>query len=121
VGRNDSCDTATTISNGTIRASISPYADIDVYSFQGTVGKAVEIETYAQRLDAGIYLDTLLELLDASCLQLSNNDDFGSNSLDSFISYGPLPYSGTYYIRVTDVRGDGRPDFPYELHLSGAE
>ena len=32
-----------------------------------------------------------------------------------------LPYTGTYFIRVRDFRGDGRPDLIYELSLSGAD
>jgi len=41
LGRNDTCSAATPISNGVIRASLSPYGDIDVYSFQGTAGAGV--------------------------------------------------------------------------------
>jgi hypothetical protein len=128
LGRNDTCPTATPLSNGVIRASISPYGDIDVYLFQGTAGQQVTIETYAQRLtiygDPGstdIFLDTFLELLDSNCNQLTYNDDIDPGVLlDSLISNYTLPYTGTYYIRVSDLRGDGRPDFIYELHLSGA-
>jgi hypothetical protein len=129
LGRNDTCNTATPISNGILRASISPYGDVDVYSFQGTAGNTVTIETYAQRLtiygdptSVDIYLDTFLELLDSNCSQLDYNDDIilGTN-VDSLISNYVLPYTGTYFIRVSDLRGDGRPDFIYELHLSGAD
>ena len=92
----------------------------------------MEIETYAHRKLSGgsspvtfivdVYLDTYLELLDSSCERLEYNDDIvrGDNT-DSLISDYVLPYTGTYYIRITDLRGDGRPDFPYELHLSGAD
>ena len=34
---------------------------------------------------------------------------------------GDGKYDGTYYIRVSDLRGDGRPDFIYDLSLSGAD
>jgi hypothetical protein len=128
IGRNDSCATATPAANGVIRASISPYGDIDVYSFLGTAGNRVTIEIFSRRLDlysqsAGtdIFLDSFLELLNSGCSQLANNDDisFGDN-VDSLIADYTLPYTGTYYIRVSDIRSDGRPDFIYELHLSGA-
>jgi hypothetical protein len=126
LGRNDTCATATPIGNGVIRASISPYGDIDVYSFNGTAGSAATIETFAQRLllygdptSRDIFLDTYLELLDSSCRQLASNDDLDPGiTQDSLISF-TLPYTGTYYIRVSDFRGDGRPDFIYDLHLSG--
>jgi hypothetical protein len=132
LGRNETCSTATPISNGVIRASISPYGDIDVYSFQGTAGQKVTIEIYAQRLDIygdgvsdrDVYLDSFLELLDSSCSQLTYDDDIGTVNgtyiQDSLISNFTLTYTGTYYIRVSDLRGDGRPDFIYELSLSGA-
>jgi hypothetical protein len=128
LGRNDTCSAATHVSNGVIRASISPYGDVDVYSFEGTAGSSVTIEIYAQRLilygdstSTDVFLDSFLEILNSSCVQLTYNDDIslGSN-LDSLISNYQLPYTGTYYIRVSDLRADGRPDFIYELHLSGA-
>jgi len=119
--RNDSCETATPISNGLIRASISPYGDVDVYSFRGTAGAPIQIETIAQRLDVNNHLDTFLELLDARCQRLHSNDDLETgDSLDSFISTF-LPADGAYYIRVSDSSGGGRPDFPYQLRLSGAD
>ena len=31
------------------------------------------------------------------------------------------PTTGTYYVHVADLRGDGRPDLLYELSLSGAD
>ncbi len=128
LGRNETCSIAAPISSGTIRASISPYGDIDVYSFQGTAGNQITIQTYAQRLTlysgsttTDNFLDSFLELLDASCGQLTYNDDISSGNItDSLISGYQLPYTGTYYIRISDLRADGRPDFIYELNLSGA-
>jgi hypothetical protein len=129
LGRNDTCATATPLGNGVIRASISPYRDIDVYSFHGTAGNFAAVETYAQRLalngdpnSRDVFLDTYLELLDSSCNQITFNDDLNPGSVqDSLISNQQLPYTGVYYIRTSDFRSDGRPDFIYELHLSGAD
>jgi len=128
LGRNDTCTAGSTagttvISNGAIRASLSPYGDIDVYSFQGTAGAKVTIETLGQRLGGApqvIFTDTVVELLDTSCNLLTFNDDIEPGLLDSRIQDFTLPYTGTYYIRVRDFRGDGRPDLIYELLLSGA-
>lgn len=133
MGVNDFCTSGTTdgttqISNGQIRASISPYGDIDVHSFQGTAGAQVTIEIFAQRLDLDgdsatrdSYLDSILELLDSNCTQLTFNDDIDPGVVqDSLIENYALPYSGIYFIRVRDFRGDGRPDLIYELSLSGA-
>ena len=128
LARNETCSTATPISNGVTRASISPYGDVDVYSFHGTAGHQVTIEIFAQRLvlygdpsSRDVYLDSFLELLSASCTQIAYNDDIDPGVMqDSLISNFTLTDTGTYYIRVSDLRGDGRPDFIYELHLSGA-
>jgi hypothetical protein len=89
----------------------------------------VTIEIYAQRLDIygdgaddrDVYLDSFLELLNSSCNQIAFDDDIDNGVLqDSLIQDFVLPATGTYYIRVSDLRGDGRPDFIYDLHLSGA-
>ena len=136
IGRNDFCTSGSTagttqISNGTIRASLSPYGDVDVYSFQGTAGNSVTIETFAQRLDLdGIpatrdsQADTILELLNGNCSQITFSDDIIMVDMqDSLIQNFTLPSSpgGLYFIRVRDFRGDGRPDLLYELSLMGAD
>ncbi len=120
-------DVATPISNGRLRASISPFGDVDVYSFHGTADSQVTVETFAQRLDLfgnsarASYLDSVLEVLDGSCNQLSVNDDINPGVVQDSRVQGTLPSTGTYYIRVRDLRGDGRPDLIYELSLSGAD
>jgi len=136
LGRNDFCTSGSTagttqISNGTIRASLSPYGDVDVYSFQGTAGHQVTIETFAQRLDLDgnsatrdSQADTILELLDGSCSQITFSDDIIMVDMqDSLIQNFTLPSSpgGLYFIRVRDFRGDGRPDLLYDLSLTGAD
>jgi hypothetical protein len=155
LGRNDgvctagTSDQATAISNGTIRASISPYADIDVYSFRGTQGAQVDIEIFARRLQLGTvlngtpsYLDSMMELLKSDCTPIAFNDDIDAGVIqDSRISVSSTPFpspcasspcadiqpptslptTGTYYIRIRDFRGDGRPDMVYDLTLSGAD
>lgn len=118
---------ATAISNGRLRASISPFGDVDVYSFQGKAGSQISIETFAQRLilfNDGVrdsWMDSVLELLDSNCGQLAVNDDINPGVIQDSLLQGTLPSTGTYYIRVWDLRGDGRPDLIYELSLSGAD
>ena len=131
IGRNDVCDptTASVISNGTIRASISPYGDIDVYSFHASAGAHIFAEIKAQRLSlygdptsTDIFLDSFLEILDSNCARLGYNDDLEPGIVkDSAISNFYIPQTGTYYMRISDVRGDGRPDYIYALQLSGAD
>jgi hypothetical protein len=126
-GRNDTYTNATPISNGVTRASISPYGDIDVYSFQGTKNSTITAEIYARRLvlngdpaSTDVFLDSFLEILNSSGTMVAYNDDISSTSVDSLINY-KLASTGTYYIRVSDLGGGGRPDFIYELRLSGAD
>ena len=147
-------DIPTAISNGVLRASISPYGDIDTYTFTLTeTASNLTIETFAQRLDIGNnlnvrsdFLDTVLELLDSNCQVVALNDDATftpTHVQDSKIVAGPVPFPtsnasdpnynpadkpaptslapGTYYIRVRDYRGDGRPDLVYDLSVSGIE
>jgi hypothetical protein len=134
LGGNNTCSPGTTvgttaISNGRIRASISPYGDIDVYSFHGTASAQVTIEIFAQRLDLDgdpntrdSQLDSVIQLLSSGCSQLTFNDDIDPGIIqDSLISNFTLPSTGTYFIVVRDFRGDGRPDLIYELSLSGAD
>lgn len=154
LGRNDNItacggtDIATPIPNGTLRASISPYGDVDTYTFTLTQPATnLSIDTFAQDLDIGNnllvrsdFLDTVLELLDINCNVVALNDDLvlGVHT-DSEIQIGPTPFPtsppsnsadkaapttlppGTYFIRVRDYRGDGRPDMPYDLTVSGIQ
>jgi hypothetical protein len=145
LGRNDQVcispgvpgpDAATPISNGTLRASISPYGDIDTYTLTLTQTTTnLNIETFAEKLNIGNnlvvrsdFLDTVLELLDSSCNLVTLNDDqvLGVNT-DSLIQIGPTPFPtsppsnsadfaaptslppGTYYIRIRDYRATAAP------------
>jgi len=127
-GFNDTCQEAVTLDNERITASLSPYGDLDVYSFEGTQGNLVTIETFAERLELDFdsmavpsFADTVVELLDSKCAPLKLNNDLESGmSIDSLIQNFPLPTTGKYFIRVRDFRGDGRPDLIYDLQLSGA-
>ncbi|MBN2338303.1 MAG: IPT/TIG domain-containing protein [Acidobacteria bacterium] len=130
-GRNDSCGptTASPISSGVVRASLSPYGDVDVYRFQAGAGARITAGIRAQRLSLygdptspDVFLDSFLEILNGDCARMTYNDDLELGVvLDSQISDFYISTAGTYYLRVSDLRGDGRPDFIYELELSGAE
>lgn len=149
LGRNDSPATATAISNGTFRASISPYSDPvegpafpdnDYYALTANPGAIVTLETTADRLRPASPLDSVIELVDAGGNRFATcrpgNDDFGafdrdclnddfdwSNTLDSKLQF-QVPGTGTdpvtFYVRVLDWRGDARPDYVYDLLVSGA-
>jgi hypothetical protein len=148
-GRNDSIATATPISNGTFHASISPYSDpvdgpavpdSDYYVLTANPGAAVTVETMADRLVPASPMDSVIEIVDAegnrfvSCRpggdtygsfsQLCLNDDFDSyNTLDSKLYFQVPGSSGTpvtFYVHVLDWSGSARPDYVYDLVVSGA-
>ncbi len=131
-GRNDSIATATPISNGEVVASISPSGhpntvfapDQDYYVVQTTAPSSITVELLA--VSGGI--DTVIELVDAGGARLQTcgptfdaecmNDDRQPGNLDPLLQVqtgGPA----TFYIRVVEWRGDGRPDLRYRLILSG--
>ena len=136
--------------SGPIAASISPYADEDFYSFQATAGATITVEITARRLASPSQLDSAIEIQDSAGSRPTNlcrspdrpidlvnfreddntpllfddecvNDDLSLGTiLDSRLEFQPSA-TGTYYIRVVDLRGDGRPDLIYDLTLSGAD
>jgi hypothetical protein len=149
LGRNDSPATATPISNGTFRASISPYADPvagpanpdhDYYQLTANPGAVVTIETMARRLTPQSFLDTVVEIVDADGNRFTTcrtpdvpyanydqpclNDDLNLGILqDSHLEF-QAPSEGTspvmFYVHVFSFNGSARPDYVYDLIVSGA-
>ena len=147
--RNDSPATATPISNGTIRASISPYADPasgpanpdqDYYALTANPGSFVTVDTngYAS-VSPGSPIDTVIEIVNASgsrfstCAGLEDplgpfnqpclNDDESPTNLDSFLKFKVPGTPGTpltFYVHVLDWGGNARPDYLYDLVITGA-
>lgn len=149
LGRNDTWLDAVPISNGTLRASISPYGDEDFYAIQVSAGAIVAIEIIARRLTPQSFLDSVLELRDSADLRpmTCKSPDQPRNPINPFIVNDPTPddfddlcvcddidlgviqdsrfefqptVGGTFFIRLLDFRGDGRPELIYDLRLSGA-
>jgi hypothetical protein len=147
LGRNDSIATATPISNGLFHASLSPFADPidgppnpdnDYYQLTANPGTVVTVETLADRLSAPSPADTVIEILDASGARFSTcrigagypfnepcmNDDIRQGSeMDSRLEFQVPGTSGdpvTFYVHVLDWSGSARPDFLYDLQVSGA-
>lgn len=131
-GRNDSIATATPIGNGTIVASISPSGhpntvfapDQDYYVVQTTAQSTITVDLSA--VSGGV--DTVIELVDSTGTRLQAcgptfneecmNDDRQPGNLDSLLE-AQIGGPATFYIRVVEWRGDGRPDLRYRLLLSG--
>jgi hypothetical protein len=148
IGRNDTVTTATTIGNGLIAASISPYidppptpvaGDSDYYKLISLSGATVHVETFAQRSYSINPLDTVLEIVDGNNVRFSTcrlpgntgtifnspcvSDDIPNPpTLDSALDFqvgGATNTATTFYVHVLDWRGDARPDMNYQLSVSG--
>jgi len=149
LGRNDWIATATPISNGTFRASISPYADPisgpaypdnDYYVLTANPGATVTVETVAGRRLPESPLDSVIEIVDSAGARFNTcrapdypygpynlpclNDDIDLGYiLDSKLEF-QVPGTGsepvTFHIHVLDWSGSARPDFIYDLSIFGA-
>jgi hypothetical protein len=146
-GRNDEPATATPISNGTFRASISPYADPvagpanpdhDYYQLTAAPGTVVTIETMARRLVPESFLDSVIEIVDIDSNRFTTcrtpNGTFDLPCLNDDIQLGvvqdsqlefKIPDNGTatpvtFFVHVFSFNGSARPDYVYDLIVSGA-
>jgi hypothetical protein len=95
-----------------------------VYSFEGLEGDVVTITMIdTSRNDT---LDPMVILLDEDLLEITRNDDSGSDELpdrfDSLIDHYELPSDGTYYIVATrfgEFSGTGEGEFELALEEGG--
>lgn len=100
LGRNDSIGTATTLSNGTFAASISPSGnpnttlapDIDVYRVTANAGAIVTINVLGPGLSPPTSLDPVLEIVNAGNVRFANNcRDPGDDSVPLPITQDATP------------------------------
>jgi hypothetical protein len=100
---------------------ISEPDDFDFYAITATQGESIRIEIVADRI-FGTALDSYLYVLaDDGETVLAENDDFFSNSGDSFIRFvAPRAGEQLYFIGVTDFGGLGGDGFEYVLNVSVA-
>lgn len=116
--------------------------DVDLYRLTAPAGEVVTVETFADRLTPPSPADTVIELLDSNGQRLTtcrtgiaivhgfsfidpclDDDIIGAASTDSKIQVllpGTPGTPVTFFVRVLDWRGDARPDFRYEISISGA-
>jgi len=100
LGRNDTVATATPLSNGTFRASISPYADpvtgpanpdSDYYELMADPGAVVTVETQAKRLVPESPLDSVIEIVDSEGRRFTTCRNEGSSDGLQAGTYDPTP------------------------------
>jgi hypothetical protein len=101
-----------------IVGDIGTFDDVDFYAITATAGERIRVEVTADRV-FNSDLDSFLYLLDDDEDILRTNDDDFATSFDSFIAFD-APYTGIYYIGVTDSRGFGASDFDYVLSVSAS-
>jgi hypothetical protein len=136
VGRNDSIANATTLTNGSFAASISPSGhpstvfnpDEDYYRITTTAASTVTIDINAQ--SNGSPMDSVIEIVDAGGVTLNtcvapdfdspciHDDEDAGVELDSFLQV-QVAGATTFYVHVVDWRGDARPDHLYTIVVSG--
>jgi hypothetical protein len=97
-------------------ANLCPGADADYYKFSGTQGDKLVIDIDANVNGSQLDSDVALLSADGQTV-LGENDDDGI-TIDSKLGLA-LPYTGTYYIRVSDYSGHvaGGSAYAYWLRL----
>jgi len=102
--------------NGWLYAS----GDADWFRFDARKGETYVFEVFARRYQSE--LDSILSVHDASGKELAVNDDtvldrrdyMGLTTKDSRVVW-TAPEDKTYYLRLSDVQGNGGPSFVYFL------
>ncbi len=129
LGRNDTVQTATAVSNGMYSASISPYidppvnvplpGDQDYYKVVSVSGSIVHAETFATRWNTNDPVDTVMEIVDSNGVQLATCRQPGDNS-NTFTSaclnddIGGSPYTTDSSL---DIQVPGAPSTPTTFYV----
>ena len=106
--------------NSGVNGWINAPGDVDWYRFDARKGETYVLEVFARRYQSD--LDSILSVHDASGKELAVNDDtvldrrdyMSLTTKDSRIVW-TAPEDKTYYLRLTDVQGNGGPSFVYFL------
>ncbi len=101
------------ISGDRIQGTIGHHGDVDVFRFEATAGEYLNLDVRARR--NGSPLDAIVTLYDADGNQIAVWDDV--NGYDPTVRRFKLPVTGTYYLKLTDFRGEGGEEFRYTLSL----
>jgi len=101
------------ISGDRIQGTIGHHGDVDVFRFEATAGEYLNLDVRARR--DGSPLDAIVTLYDADGNQIAVWDDV--NGHDPTVRRFKLPVTGTYYLKLTDFRGEGGEEFRYTLSL----
>ena len=114
-----------------LEGTIATPHDVDMFRFKGRKDATFAAEVHARRI--GSPLDSLVRLMDASGKVVAWNDDHvlkekhlhvdhtgvTTHHADSYV-IARLPYSGTYYVQVSDAQRHGSAEHRYQLRLGPA-
>ncbi len=126
-GRNDTLQKAEPLSvNSGVNGWINAPGDVDWFQFEARKGQMYAFEVFARRYRSD--LDSILSVHDASGKELAVNDDMvldrhdymSLTTKDSRLVW-TAPEDKTYYLRLTDVQGDGGLSFVYFLTCREAQ
>jgi putative Ig domain-containing protein len=127
-GRNDSIATATTISNGTFTASLSPFSDggispdTDFYKLTADPGTTVAVSILAQQIGSTA-IDSVIEILDTNGQRLQTcRDPFGAflPQIGPPLVADPNPTDFDDQCINDDDPNTGTTDSSLEFHVPGA-
>ena len=97
----------------TIRGTIDPANDVDVFRFTARAGQKVRLETFSAGY--GSMLDPILTLHDATGRTLISDDD-AKQGRDALIRF-TITREGAYFVSVIDAHDRGGAAFGYLLEL----
>lgn len=116
---NDASGTANALAGTaveTVSGTLSSDADIDFYSFAGTVGERLQVSLFGDRpTPSPIEFRMRLYAADGTTVLFDNTSALQNS--DPFIDF-TLPTTGTYFVEVLDdASGAGAGPFPYTLQI----
>jgi len=87
--------------------------DIDFFKFTAKKGQVYDVECYARRIQSPV--DPVIHIYKPDNGVLGSNDD--SRGPDSYVRI-TIPADGEYKLRVTDLLGQGGPEYIYRVELN---
>ncbi len=121
LGLNDTLNTSEPLAvNSGVNGWICASGDVDWFRFEARKGETYAFEIFARRYESD--LDSVLSVHDASGKELAVNDDtvldrrdyMSLTTKDSCLAW-TAPEGKTYFLRLTDVQGNGGPSCVYFL------
>ncbi|NLE36587.1 MAG: peptidase [Pirellulaceae bacterium] len=123
---NDTRETAIGIGSSVIvNGRIDRPGDRDLFRFEGREGGRVSAEVLARRLRSP--LDSVLRLIDNEGRVVSENDDHEDKGEGLLTHHADsrllctLPRTGTYYLELADVQGNGGHEYAYRLRVGARQ